>query len=166
MIRGKETVVDNCRTLVLAIAYKSTIMVAFVTFKGTIELTVSYSYRGIIAQTGNEATIGKAGRIDGHRRTAVLNRDFAAIEHISNQSARILSRGRDGARHVQVAEGCIGYIVEGGSVLPSGRLVDSQRVAIAVKRTPVGFVFLPANGFVTNINVGKEAGVHVRIAPS
>ena len=59
MVGCKETVVDSCPTLILAIAYEAAVVVAFISLETAVELAVSYSYSGIIAQTRNETSIGE-----------------------------------------------------------------------------------------------------------
>ena len=161
MVGGKETVVDDGRTLVLAIAYEAAVVVALGSLESAVELTAAYRNRRFVAQTGNEAAVGIVRTVDGHRRATVLNSDIVAIEYVCYQTARILSRGLDASSHVQVLDGGVANIAEGSHVLLRPvRLGESQRMAVAVEHTTIVSAFGYTH-MLTRRDVSIEAGVDV-----
>ena len=60
---------------------------------------------------------------------------------------------------MQITEGSIAYIAEGGLESVAAIDVDSQRVTVAVEDTAVGMTSITATH--AGADVGKEAGVHV-----
>ena len=134
MVGREEAVFDGCRAARLAVAHEAGVVAAFRPLKAANEDTAAYRELGIVAQTGHEAAVGIARAADGHRRDAALDAHRTAIDYIGNQSTRILAAGAPGASRLEVLDGGIAHVAEGGKVLlrEVGH-VEGQRVAVAVE---------------------------------
>lgn len=134
MVGREEAVFDGCRAARLAVAHEAGVVAAFRPLKAANEGTAAYRELGIVAQTGHEAAVGIARAADGHRRDAALDAHRTAIDYLGNQSTRILAAGAPGASRLEVLDGGVAHVAEGGKVLlrEVGH-VEGQRVAVAVE---------------------------------
>ena len=162
---GHEEAVHNSDRTV-GPAHEATVRVAIGTLKAAIKLTVGESGFGIgglynaYETTVSSITIHTA--VKGHRRMAVLNVDSTSCKNLANETACKLMVVINGACRVQVADSGIAYISEGSKTFCAMVIyAESQRVAVAVESAAIVVFCFPADHDGTDINVGRENGIHI-----
>ena len=111
----KETVVDGDIAAAVGPAHKTTVAMATVACKTSIELTGADNNIAIIFNGTNETTISSIAiyaAVKSHRRTTVLNIYLASFIDMTNQTSRKFSRRSNSTRSMQAAESSICYVRE------------------------------------------------------
>ena len=148
MSGGKETVLNGDSAVI--IAYVTTIVAAVLSIKAAIELTVAEHDIGTSIDNGYETAVSGIAihtAVERHRHATVLNRYCCVGADIANKTGCMLYATAYGTSHMQILDSGIGHKVEGSSIVLRGRLVDGYRMAVAVKRAPIGLVALPTDSF-------------------
>ena len=141
MVGGEETVLYAYLTAGRDKAHETAVIITVRPFKAAVEETVAECQISVFLHHSDKATVGgiavDAGA-DSHGRAAPVNSDGGILQNLSYEACREhIDRVTHDAGCAQVSERGIADKAERSHEDMVGRQIDIQRMAVAVKMTPV-----------------------------